>query len=43
MIWELSQDDPANPHSLLKVIQKNLDPSTPRIPIVTPSRDGDGD
>ena len=43
MIWELSQDDPANPHSLLKVIQKNLDPSTPRIPIVTPSRGGDDD
>jgi chitinase len=43
MIWELSQDDPASPHSLLKVIQKNLDPSTPRIPIVTPSRGGDGD
>lgn len=43
MIWELSQDDPANPHSLLKVIQKNLDPSTPRIPIATPSRGVDGD
>jgi hypothetical protein len=36
MIWELSQDDPSSPHSLLKVIQKNLDPSTPRIPIVPP-------
>ncbi len=26
MIWELTQDDPSSPHSLLKVIQKNLDP-----------------
>lgn len=43
MIWELSQDDPTSPHSLLKVMQKNLDPSTPRIPIVTPSSGGDGD
>jgi hypothetical protein len=43
MIWEISQDDPASPHSLLKVIQKNLDPSTPRIPVVTPSRGDDGD
>jgi hypothetical protein len=36
MIWELSQDDPIGPHSLLKVIQKNLDPNEPRIPISTP-------
>jgi chitinase len=43
MIWEVSQDDPTSPHSLLKVIQKNLDPSTPRIPIVTPTRGGDDD
>ena len=43
MIWEISQDDPTSPHSLLKVMQKNLDPSTPRIPIVTPSRDNDED
>jgi len=42
MIWELSQDDQTSPHSLLKVIQKNLDPSTPRIPIVVPSRGEDG-
>jgi len=32
MIWELTQDDPAGPHSLLKTIQKNLDPNAPRIP-----------
>jgi GH18 family chitinase len=31
MIWELTQDDPSSPHSLLKVIQKHLDPSAPRI------------
>lgn len=43
MIWELSQDDPTSPHSLLKVMQKNLDPSTPRIPIATPQPGGDGD
>lgn len=43
MIWELGQDDPTSPHSLLKVMQKNLDPSTPRIPIVTPSPRGDDD
>ncbi len=45
MIWELSQDDPASPHSLLKVIQKNLDPNVPRLPIITPSprRGGGGE
>lgn len=44
MIWELSQDDPSNPHSLLKAMQKNLDPSVPRIPAVTPRRrGGDGE
>jgi chitinase len=43
MIWELSQDDPSNPHSLLKAIQKNLDPGAPRIPIVTPSHEDDWD
>ncbi len=43
MIWELSQDDPTSPHSLLKVMQKNLDPSTPRIPIAMPWPGGDGD
>ena len=32
MIWELTQDDPSHPHSLLKVIQKNLDPAAPPIP-----------
>lgn len=32
MIWELTQDDPASPHSLLKAIQRNLDPAAPRIP-----------
>ena len=32
MIWELTQDDPSAPHSLLKVIQKNLDPAAPRVP-----------
>ncbi|HEX9366608.1 MAG TPA: glycosyl hydrolase family 18 protein [Vicinamibacterales bacterium] len=40
MIWELTQDDPASPHSLLKVIQKNLDPAVPRIPQPTPRRGG---
>jgi hypothetical protein len=40
MIWELSQDDPSSPHSLLKVMQKNLDPNEPRVPAVTPSRRG---
>jgi GH18 family chitinase len=43
MIWELSQDDPSNPHSLLKVIQKNLDPNEPRIPTITPSRRNGGE
>jgi chitinase len=43
MIWELSQDDPSNPHSLLKVMQKNLDPSVPRIPAVTPRVRGGGE
>ena len=38
MIWELSQDDPTNPHSLLKATQKNLDPNEPRIPAITPPR-----
>jgi hypothetical protein len=33
MIWEISADDPNKPHSLLKVIQKNLDPNEPRVPI----------
>ena len=42
MIWELGEDDPGNPHSLLKVIQKNLDPTEPRIPAPKPSR-GDED
>jgi hypothetical protein len=32
MIWELSQDDPTNPHSLLKAMQRNLDPNAPTIP-----------
>ena len=32
MIWELSQDDPTNPHSLLKAMQRNLDPNAPPIP-----------
>lgn len=36
MIWELTQDDPASPHSLLKVIQTNLDPAAPRIPAPRP-------
>lgn len=43
MIWEISQDDPTSPHSLLKVIQKNLDPATPRIPPPPPQRWDDGD
>ncbi|HZY63525.1 MAG TPA: hypothetical protein VFE38_13475 [Edaphobacter sp.] len=43
MIWKLSQDDPANPHSLLKVIQKNLDPNVPRIPAITPLRHSGGE
>jgi hypothetical protein len=42
MIWEISQDDPSNPHSLLKVMQKNLDPSVPRLPVgPTPHRRDD--
>jgi hypothetical protein len=40
MIWELTQDDPASPHSLLKVIQRNLDPAAPRIPPPAPRRNG---
>jgi chitinase len=40
MIWELTQDDPSAPHSLLKVIQKNLDPAAPRIPAPAPRRGG---
>lgn len=32
MIWELTQDDPSSPHSLLKVIQKNIDPAAPPLP-----------
>ena len=40
MIWELTQDDPSSPHSLLKVIQKNLDPAAPRIPLPSPRRNG---
>jgi chitinase len=40
MIWELTQDDPSSPHSLLKVIQKNLDPAAPRIPQPAPRRGG---
>jgi len=40
MIWELTQDDPAGPHSLLKVIQKNLDPDAPPIPDPAPRRTG---
>lgn len=43
MIWEISQDDPSNPHSLLKVIQKNLDPGEPRIPAITPPRRNNGE
>ncbi len=41
MIWELSQDDLESPHSLLKVMQKNLDPSEPRLPTTTPRRGGE--
>ncbi|HEX4022087.1 MAG TPA: glycosyl hydrolase family 18 protein [Acidobacteriaceae bacterium] len=41
MIWELTHDDPSNPHSLLKVIQKNLDASVPRIPAPTRRDDDD--
>jgi len=40
MIWELTQDDPSSSHSLLKAIQKNLDPATPRIPVPAPARAG---
>jgi len=40
MIWELTQDDPASPHSLLKVIQRNLDPAAPRIAAPAPRRGG---
>ena len=39
MIWELTQDDPAGPHSLLKVIQKYLDPSEPKV-LPPPRRNG---
>jgi chitinase len=31
MIWELTQDDPSHPQSLLKVIQKHLDPAVPPV------------
>jgi len=31
MIWELSQDGPSNPHSLLKAMQINSDPNAPRL------------
>lgn len=41
MIWELTQDDPASPHSLLKVIQKHLDPAVPRVLPPAPRRGGD--
>src|SRR6185436_7790948 len=37
MIWELTQDA-TGPHSLLKVIQKHLDPAAPRIPQPAPRR-----
>jgi len=40
MIWELSQDAPG-PHSLLGVMQKNLDPAAPRIPQPTGRRNGE--
>ncbi len=40
MIWELTQDDPSAPHSLLKVIQKNLDPTAPRLPPPAARRNG---
>jgi hypothetical protein len=40
MIWELTQDDPAGPHSLLKTIQRNLDPNAPPIPEPAPRRSG---
>jgi hypothetical protein len=43
MIWEISQDDPSNPHSLLKVMQKNLDPSVPRLPVGSTPHRGDDD
>lgn len=43
MIWELSHDDPANPHSLLKVIQKNLDPNELRIRNLSSSNEDNGD
>ena len=44
MIWEISLDDPNAPHSLLKVIQKNLDPAEPRLPVITPNpRRGGGE
>lgn len=41
MIWEISQDDPSNPHSLLKIMQKNLDPSVPRLPVGSTPRPSD--
>ena len=43
MIWEISEDDPANLHSLLKVMQKNLDPSVPRLPVGPAPRRWDDD
>jgi GH18 family chitinase len=36
MIWELTQDDPSGPHSLLKTIQKHLDPALPKVLPPTP-------
>lgn len=43
MIWEISADDPNQPHSLLKVIQQNLDPNVPRVPIGPAPRRWDDD
>jgi chitinase len=40
MIWELTQDDLSSPHSLLKAIQRNLDPNAPRLSLPTPRRNG---
>ncbi len=40
MIWELSQDDPNAPHSLLKAMQQNLDPNAPPIPEPVRRRNG---
>ncbi len=41
MVWELTQDDPSSPHSLLKAIQRNLDPNAPPVPEPAPRRGGD--